>query len=90
MVTNKELEVAVKELSDRVYALEENQGAVADPRFDDLLAGIMEALVRARSQGAHATAVALRDKYLDPGTSLADYGEAYVVTGTLRSAGLEE
>ena len=93
MVTNKELEVQVAELVARVDELEQVEFAGAefdDSRFDDLLAGVMAALVRSRSQGAMATAKALADKYLPEGTDIQSYGEAFVTSSGLYSSGKKE
>lgn len=92
MPTNKELEQRVKALEAELAVRE--AGSAADPevsaeQFYDLLAGIMEALVRSRSQGAWRVAEALRDKYLDPELDLQTFGEQYTTTSSLISGGGE-
>jgi len=90
MVTNAELASKVAELEARLSELEEVEDAAAEfdsERFDDLLAAVMAALVRSRSQGAFRTASLLAEKYLPAGTSVQDYGEAFVASSTLYSAG---
>ena len=93
MVTNKEFD----ELSDRLYALEDNfkeiervPALALDPRFEDLLAACIESLMRARSQGAYQMAVALHDKYGAEGSKVTDYGEQFVRTGELYSGGKQD
>ena len=91
MVTNAELASKVAELEERQYALEATEIPVFDDeRFDDLLAGVMAALVRSRSQGAMAAAKALADKYLPEGTEIQSYGEAFVTSSGLYSSGKAE
>ena len=87
MVTNAELASKVAELEARLDGLD---SAEADERFNDLLAAVMAALVRSRSQGAMATAKALADKYLPEGTEVQSYGEAFVTSSGLYSSGKSE
>ena len=87
MVTNAELASKVAELEARLDGLDSGD---ADERFNDLLAAVMAALVRSRSQGAMATAKALADKYLPEGTEVQSYGEAFVTSTGLYSSGKRE
>lgn len=93
MVTNAELASKVAELEERVVVLEAAEfldtanARLGQEEFDDLLAGVMAALVRSRSQGAMATAKALADKYLPEGTEIQSYGEAFVTSSGLYSSG---
>ena len=92
MPTNKELEVLVSDLEDRVKVLESEAAYIetdllsdADARFYDVLNGVIEALVRTRSQNAHHVAEGLRDKYLDPELDLSNWGEQVTTTRMLSS-----
>ena len=93
MVTNAELAAKVAELESRLSDLESVEDAAAefdDARFHDLLAAVMAALVRSRSQGAFRTASLLAEKYLPAGTSVQDYGEAFITSSSLYSSGKAE
>ena len=91
MPTNKELEVIVSELEQRIIALEvesvqaqHDQVAQVSPvMFYDMLIGVIESLVRANSSGAYSVAATLRDKYLDPEVSLSEFGQRFVSSQSL-------
>jgi len=62
---------------------EDEAQQVTEEMFLDLVTGVIETLVRARSQGAYRVAEVLRDKYLDPETDLQAFGEAMVTMSQL-------
>ena len=87
-----DVKLSLKSLDARLRRIEEELAYLARSRsdsgeewFNDLLGGVLEALVRARSQGALMYAEALRDKYM-PGVPLHEFGEQVVLTGRLWSA----
>ena len=83
MPTNKELEVTLNDLADRVYALEENVGGSTP---EDVIAAVVRALVVTRSQGARRDAERLVAKYF-PDSHVEDFvGDKFTTSRTLKSA----
>ena len=90
MPTNKELEVTLNDLADRVYALEENVVPEVTFTASDFQLDVAKALIRAlivtRSQGARRDAEALAAKYF-PGSHVDDFtSDKFTTTQSLASA----